>query len=124
MTKEQVLSISSLTAEQREMAIRWFRAPANLEKEMEGSTETAIKEFLNKKIADKKAKDEKNGSLSQVTTLVKSLCKGTRKAKAQYTYKDIIQIINSATEERMKQIEDVRELERQLKEKKAALGMK
>lgn len=124
MTKDQVLSISTLTAEQREMAIKWFRAPANLTKEMEGSTATAIKEFLNLKIAEKKAKDEKKGSLSMVTALVKSLCKGTRQAKAQYTYNDIIDIINAATESRMKEINDIKELEAELAKRKAAIGMK
>lgn len=124
MTKDQVLSISTLTQEQREMAIKWFRAPANLKKEMKGSTANEIKEFLNQKIAEKKAKEEKKGSLSQVTALVKSLCKGTRQSKAQYTYNDIIDIINEATAARVKEIESIKELEAQLKERKAAIGMK
>ena len=126
MTREEVLAISGLTKEQKEAAERWFNTPFNKEKELNGNEEE-IKKFLDKRVKDYNRRlelKEKNGTLEKVTALVKELCKGTRAHKALYTYNDIIDIINEATEEKKKQIEEIRDLERKLAAKKAELGMK
>lgn len=126
MKLSEVLAISGLTKEQKEAAERWFNTPFNKEKELNGTKEE-IKKFLAKSAKDYAHRlelKEKNGTLDKVTALVKELCKGTRKEKALYTYNDIIDIINEATEEKKKQIEEIRDLERQLAAKKAELGLK
>lgn len=129
MNKEQVLAISGLTAAQREAAERWFKVPFNAGKEIEG-TATQVKQFLNQKIAAhdrmqaaKAKKAEEFGTLDEVTTLVKSLCKGTRNNKPMFSYKDILSIINDATEEKRAAINEIRELEKQIADKKKALGL-
>ena len=128
MTKEEVLAISGLTEEQKEAAKNWFKFPLNAKKPngIEGTIEE-IKEYLTKNAknyAHRQELKKKNGTLDEVTALVNELCKSTRKQKALYTYKDIINIINAATEEKKKQIEEIRDLERQLAAKKAELGLK
>lgn len=129
MNKEQVLAITGLTAAQREAAERWFKVPFNAGKEIEG-TATQVKQFLNQKIAAhdrmqaaKAKKAEEFGTLDEVTTLVKSLCKGTRNNKPMFSYKDILSIINDATEEKRAAINEIRELEKQIADKKKALGL-
>lgn len=129
MNKEQVLAISGLTAAQREAAERWFKVPFNKGKEIEG-TATQVKTFLNQKIAAhdklqaaKAKKAEEFGTLNEVVELVKTLCKGTNYNKPMFTFKDILNIINAATEEKRAAINEIRELERQIKEKKQALGI-
>lgn len=129
MNKEQVLAISGLTAAQKEAAERWFKVPFNAGKEIEG-TATQVKQFLNQKIAAhdrmqaaKAKKAEEFGTLDEVTTLVKSLCKGTRNNKPMFSYKDILSIINDATEEKRAAINEIRELEKQIADKKKALGL-
>ena len=128
MTREEVLAISGLTEEQEKAAVRWFNTSFNKKKPngIEGTVEE-IKKFLNKNIKDFNHRQElkkKNGTLDEVTALVNELCKSTRKQKALYTYKDIINIINAATEEKKKKIEQIRDLERELAAKKAELGLK
>lgn len=127
MTKDQVLSISSLTAAQREAAERWFKVPFNKGKQING-TQTEVKAFLNSVIAKHHAmvqaklrREKKNGTLNEVISKVKELCKGQG---AAFTYKDILGIINAATEQRKAAIDEVRQLEANLKAKKAELGIK
>lgn len=128
MTKEEVLAISGLTEEQKMAAENWFLFPLNAKKPngIEGTIEE-IKAFLTKSAknyAHRQELKKKNGTLDEVTALVRELCKSTRKQKALYTYKDIINIINAATAEKKKKIEQIRDLERQLAAKKAELGLK
>lgn len=129
MNKEEVLAISGLTAAQREAAERWFKVPFNKGKEING-TAAQVKTFLNKKIAAhdklqaaKAKKAEQFGTLDEVTTLVKTLCKGNYYSKPMFSYKDVLNIINAATEEKRAAINEIRELERQIEEKKKALGL-
>lgn len=129
MNKEQVLAISGLTAAQKEAAERWFKVPFNKGKEIEG-TATQVKQFLNRKIAAhdklqaaKAKKAEKFGTLNEVVDLVKTLCKGNYYNKPMFSYKDILSIINEATEEKRAAINEIRELEKQIAEKKKALGI-
>lgn len=128
MTKEEVLAISGLTEEQKLAAENWWKLPLNAQKPngIEGTIEE-IKAFLTKNAknyAHRQELKKKNGTLDEVTTLVKELCKSTRKEKALYTYNDIIDIINAATAEKKKKIEQIRDLERELAAKKAELGLK
>ena len=129
MNKEQVLAISGLTAAQREAAERWFKVPFNKGKEIEG-TATQVKTFLNEKIAAhtklqaaKTKKAEEFGTLNEVVDLVKTLCKGTNHIRPMFSYKDVLNIINAATEEKRAAINEIRELERQIADKKRALGL-
>lgn len=130
MNKEQVLAISGLTAAQREAAERWFAVPFNKGKEIAG-TAAQVKTFLNEKIAAhdklqaaKTKKAEEFGTLDEVTTLVKSLCKGTRQAKPMFSYKDIMNIINAATEEKVTTANTIAQQFAELKAKADELGIK
>lgn len=123
MNKESVLKISGLTAEQKQFVENWFKAPANRGKEMEGDA-ASIKKMIAEKIAAKKKKDETKGNYSMVKDLVQSLCKGTRQKHALYTYAEIVEIINQATEEKKAAFSEIQQLEEELRQKKAALGLK
>lgn len=130
MNKEQVLAITGLTAAQREAAERWFKVPFNKGKEIEG-TATQVKQFLNHKIAAhtkmqeaKAKKAEEFGTLDEVTALVKSLCKSTRQAKPMFSYKDIMNIINAATEEKVTTANTITQQFAELKAKAEELGIK
>ena len=129
MNKEQVLAITGLTEAQRKAAERWFKVPFNNGKEIEG-TATQVKSFLNEKIAAhdklqaaKAKKAEEFGTLNEVVNLVNTLCKGNNYNRPMFKYKDILNIINAATEEKRAAINEIRELERQIKQKKQALGI-
>lgn len=131
MTKEEVLAISGLTAAQREAAERWFAVPFNKDKEFNGTTAAEVKKKLNEKIAAhdklqaaKTKKAEEFGTLDEVTTLVKSLCKGTRQAKPMFSYKDILNIINTATEEKVTTANTITQQFAELKAKAEELGIK
>lgn len=124
MTKEQVLAINSLTQEQREYAERWFKVPRNAGQEMQGTTQAAIKAFIDGKIAEKKAKLEKNGSYTKVTDLIKSLCKGTKQQKALYTYKEIYEAIEQFTSEKIEKVNEINSELEELKRKAEEAGIK
>ncbi len=124
MTREQVLAINSLTQEQREYAERWFKVPRNAGKEMQGTTQAAIKAFIDAKIAAKKAKLAEKGSLGQIVELVKNLCKGTRQEKALYSYKDIYEAIESYASERVKARNEINSELEALKRKAEEIGYK
>lgn len=127
MNKDQVLAISSLTTAQREAAERWFKVPFNREKEIKG-TQSEVKAFLNNVITkhnllvkQKNKRIEKYGSLKEVVSKVNELCKG---AKSAFTFKEILNIIDSATKQKQAEIEEIRNMENELKERKKALGIK
>ena len=130
MTKEEVLAINGLTAAQREAAERWFKLPFNKGKEFDGTTEEQVKTKLDEKIAAheklqaaKRKKAEEFGTLKEVVELVKTLCEGNINNEPIYKYKDILKIINAASEKKRAAINEIKELERQVKEKKQALGL-
>ena len=130
MNKEQVLAINGLTQAQKEAAERWFKTPFNRGKEIEGNA-TQVKQFLNEKIAAhekmqaaKAKREEENGTLEKVTALVKSLCQGTRQAKAMFTYNDIYNIIQDSTNEKVEQANQVKQQFAELQAKAAELGIK
>jgi hypothetical protein len=130
MNKEQVLAINGLTQAQKEAAERWFATPFNKNKEMEG-TAAQVKQFLNQKIAayqknqERKTKKEEDfGTLDKVIELVKSLCHSTRQQKALFTYNEICEYIEAATDEKVRQANEINEQFAQLKAQAETLGIK
>lgn len=125
MNKEQVLAIPSLTARQRATAEKLFNSPYYRKNGEINGNQAQVKEFLDKayersqkNIAAKAKRNEKYGTFSEVEALVKSLVKD----KA-YTYKSIVQIINKATEERRKAIDEYNAKMAELKAMKEELGI-
>lgn len=126
MTKEEVLKISGLTAEQKAAVERWYKAPFNKGKELEGTT-TEIKKKLSDvvtKFKKNQENKEKKGTYTELKDLIDKLCKGTRQQKAMYTYNEVIEILNKATEEKQRALEQLEELKAQYNELAAKAGKK
>lgn len=99
MTKDEVLALS-LTKAERAQAERTFQAFQRLGKPLviKGDTETQVKAYLTKKVAEYEKKQQKKAEKNQKTandirSLAKDLCKGKNK---KLTFDELYAIMEDA----------------------------
>ena len=106
-TKEQVLAIKSLTAEQKERAVAYFTAQERFHKPltMPCDTEAQVKDYLNglqanynkRKAAEKRAKEKKATKMAEVKEVVALL---NEAQKYGYSIPDVKELVMGAIKEK------------------------
>lgn len=127
MTLEQVLAIRNITDEQKAAAQRWYKVPLQIRKneELQGTQQQILLQLdrMNANHAQllesKRKKIEKVGSFKEFSEMGKRLVE-TEKA---FTYKQLCEYLEAATEERSEKIREYHEMMRELKTLKDELGL-